>query len=295
MLDLDPPEHTRLRQLVNRGFTPKVIRSMDGHFPDVSRQDHRRSSRQRQLRLRHRDRCRAAADRDRRAVRCAQRRSAQGPVQVVEHDGRLRTTRSTHDPAPTWPPAAMTELYMYANELAAARKIEPKQDIITTAARSRRRSAAHRARVRYVRPAAPVAGNETTRTPPRRVMLPSWSTPTSGTLLKSDPAKYLDGPRSRKCCALRHTRDELPPHRHERHRAARPDHRRGRRGRDVLYISADRDPDFVHQPRQVRHRSAPNPHLAFGGGGPHHCLGVSLARLEMRIMFELLLEQVDHF
>src|SRR4051812_44401142 len=38
MLDLDPPEHTRLRQLVSRGFTPKVIRSMDGHFREVAHQ-----------------------------------------------------------------------------------------------------------------------------------------------------------------------------------------------------------------------------------------------------------------
>ena len=36
LIDLDPPEHARLRQLVSRGFTPKVIKSMDGHFREVA-------------------------------------------------------------------------------------------------------------------------------------------------------------------------------------------------------------------------------------------------------------------
>ena len=30
----------------------------------------------------------------------------------------------------------------------------------------------------------------------------------------------------------------------------------------------------------------PNEHIAFGGGGPHFCLGANLAKLEMRVMFE---------
>jgi cholest-4-en-3-one 26-monooxygenase len=36
MLTIDPPEHTRYRKLVNRGFTPKVIRSLEDHLREAS-------------------------------------------------------------------------------------------------------------------------------------------------------------------------------------------------------------------------------------------------------------------
>ena len=36
LIDTDPPEHTRLRNLVSRGFTPKVMRSMEDHFHEVA-------------------------------------------------------------------------------------------------------------------------------------------------------------------------------------------------------------------------------------------------------------------
>ena len=37
---------------------------------------------------------------------------------------------------------------------------------------------------------------------------------------------------------------------------------------------------------------SPNEHVAFGGGGPHFCLGANLARMEIRVMFEELLARL---
>jgi cholest-4-en-3-one 26-monooxygenase len=61
----------------------------------------------------------------------------------------------------------------------------------------------------------------------------------------------------------------------------------------MYYISANRDEDVFTDPDTFDVRRSPNPHLAFGGGGPHFCLGAQLARLEMRIMFEELVQRVD--
>jgi cytochrome P450 family 142 subfamily A polypeptide 1 len=57
----------------------------------------------------------------------------------------------------------------------------------------------------------------------------------------------------------------------------------------LLYEAANRDERVFAEPDRFDVARAPNDHVAFGGYGAHFCLGASLARLELRIMFEELL------
>jgi len=54
----------------------------------------------------------------------------------------------------------------------------------------------------------------------------------------------------------------------------------------LLYPSANRDEGIFAEPFRFDIARTPNEHVAFGGYGTHFCLGASLARLEMRVMFE---------
>lgn len=58
------------------------------------------------------------------------------------------------------------------------------------------------------------------------------------------------------------------------------------------YVAANHDPAQFPDPRRFDAARSPNRHLAFGAGA-HQCLGLHLARLEMRILFEALLDRID--
>jgi len=60
----------------------------------------------------------------------------------------------------------------------------------------------------------------------------------------------------------------------------------------LWYPSANRDEDVFDDPFSFDISRKPNHHLAFGGGGPHFCLGANLARREIAILFEELLSRV---
>jgi len=57
----------------------------------------------------------------------------------------------------------------------------------------------------------------------------------------------------------------------------------------LLYPAANRDESVFAEPQRFDVTRQPNPHVAFGGYGGHFCLGASLARLELRVMFEELM------
>ena len=60
----------------------------------------------------------------------------------------------------------------------------------------------------------------------------------------------------------------------------------------LFYNSANRDEAVFDRPDEFDITRAENPHVAFGGPGPHFCLGSHLARREMTVMFRELLTRV---
>jgi cytochrome P450 len=60
----------------------------------------------------------------------------------------------------------------------------------------------------------------------------------------------------------------------------------------LFYWAANRDPKHFTDPDAFDVRRSPNPHVGFGGPGPHFCLGAHLARREMSVMFRELLTRM---
>jgi len=59
------------------------------------------------------------------------------------------------------------------------------------------------------------------------------------------------------------------------------------------FASGNRDVNVFENPNTMDVTRNPNEHMSFGRGGPHMCLGNSLARLELRVMFEDLIDRVS--
>ena len=63
----------------------------------------------------------------------------------------------------------------------------------------------------------------------------------------------------------------------------------------LWFVSGSRDEEVFDQPHKIQLDRSPNRHLAFGQGGIHVCLGMHLAKMEVRIVLEELIKCVDRF
>ena len=61
----------------------------------------------------------------------------------------------------------------------------------------------------------------------------------------------------------------------------------------LWYPSGNRDDAAFPDPFRFDVRRAPNPHVSFGGGGPHYCLGANLAKKEVQVMMRAFVDRFD--
>ena len=287
MLNLDPPMHTRYRRLVNKGFTPRMIRDLESKViastDDII------------------DRVCEAGTAD-----FVEQISAELPLQVIadlmgvpQEDRHLVFDWSnkmigSNDPeyqlSPDTPAQASMELFAYADELCAKKRLDPHQDlfsVLTQADIDGDQLSQLELDLFFLLLA--VAGNETTRNLISGAMVAFFDHPEEWERLKAD--------RSLLPTAVEEMLRYVSPVMHFR-RTATSDVKIGDQqiseGDKVIFwhISANRDETVFADPNRFDVGRSPNNHMAFGGGGPHFCLGANLARMEIRVMFDRLLDRV---
>lgn len=187
---------------------------------------------------------------------------------------------------------AAIEMFTYAAGLAEERLAVPADDIITRLlmAEVDGEKLTHDEFVHFFMLLA-VAGNETTRNLMSGGMVALHENPDQYAKLANDRATHLNG-------AVEEMLRYVSPVIYFRRTATRDTELRGVKiaaGDSVClyYGSANRDEDVFADPMAFDITRSPNDHLAFGGRGPHHCLGANLAREEIRIMFDELLSRAN--
>jgi len=287
MLTMDPPEHTRYRKLVNRGFTPKQMRALELHVHELTARiiDD----------VIERGECDFVVD-----------VAAEVPLQViaellgVPHEDRHKLFQwsnrmiGSEDPEYTVSveevQTAQIEMFMYANELAAQRRQERRDDIVTALLEAEvdgDRLSEMDFNLFFLLLA--VAGNETTRNSISHGVRAFCENPEQYQLLVDDPS--LAGSATEEVVRW------ASPVMYFRRNVTKDTELRGQQIKEgdkvsIWYISANRDEEVFDRPFEFDITRNPNEHVGFGGGGPHHCLGANLARMEIRVLLEEMAQRI---
>jgi cholest-4-en-3-one 26-monooxygenase len=60
----------------------------------------------------------------------------------------------------------------------------------------------------------------------------------------------------------------------------------------LYFASANFDEEVFDDPKRFDIARSPNPHVTFGGGGSHYCIGANLSRLELKVMFDVIADEL---
>jgi cytochrome P450 len=299
LMELDPPEHTRLRRLVNRGFTRRTVEAYEAAIREITRAvlDEALPKGEfdftkeigRELPMRMLGRLMGLPDEDLdelvswgdAMIGNTDPEFTSHPVDLTDTDEfRLMPFRS---------PAAL-EVFRYADRMAQARRAAPRDDVVTRLlAPTPDGEPLTDLEFKNFFTLLVAAGNDTTR----------YTIAGSLDALIDHPeamAHLQDHPEDLEVAVeelLRWTTVTM----HFRRTANRDTELRGvpiRAGDKVViwFVSANYDDDQFAAPYTFDIARQPNDHCSFGRNGPHFCLGAWLARMEVRVTFEELLPRL---
>jgi cholest-4-en-3-one 26-monooxygenase len=288
MLMMDPPEHTRQRKLVNRGFTPRMINALENHIRELTTEIVERAI------------AKGSCDF---VVEVA----AELPLLVIAEligvpvEDRHKifdwSNRMVGSEDPEYSVSmeqtneAQIEMFLYANQLAEQRRKEPRDDIITTLLGAEvDGDQLTEMEFNLFFMLLSVAGNETTRNAIAHGLNAFLEHPAEYDKLVQDPSGLIGS-------ATEEILRWASPVMYFRRNVTHDTELRGQKLAagdkvSIWYVSANRDEDVFDEPFRIDIQRTPNNHIAFGGGGPHFCLGSSLARMEIHVLFEELARRV---
>ncbi|PSR68966.1 steroid C27-monooxygenase [Nocardia sp. MDA0666] len=281
LINKDAPEHTKLRKLISKGFTPRAINGLRAEL----------SARAKSIV----DAAAASGAGDFvTQVACELPLQAIAELIGVPQEDRMKVFQWSNemtgydDPDSDADPAMSSmEILGYAWQMAEARKAEPADDIVTTLVNADIDGEALTSEeFGFFVILLAVAGNETTRNAITHGMIAFLENPEQWELYKRErPATAAD----------EIIRWATPVSSFQR--TALVDTELSgvqiKKGQRVLlmYRSANFDEEVFENPYTFDITRDPNPHLSFGGTGAHFCIGANLARLEIDLIFNAI---ADH-
>jgi cholest-4-en-3-one 26-monooxygenase len=274
MLNTDPPHHTDLRRIVSRGFTPRAISNLREALHE----------RARKIVMTALEEGTGDFVTD---VACELPLQAIAELIGVPQEDRKKLFHWSNqmigydDPefAEAGMMAAM-ELIGYAMNMAEDRKTCPRDDIITKLVNAQEGEALNADEFGYFVVMLAVAGNETTRNAITHGMIAFMENPAQWELFKATRAETMPDEVIRWATPVSVFQ-----------RTATADTELGgasiKKGQRVglFYRSANFDEEVFDQPEKFDITRSPNPQLGLGGMGAHYCLGASLAKLEIELIF----------
>lgn len=289
MIMTDPPKQQRMRQLVNLGFSPRGVRALEKYTRDLT------------IRL-------IDGFADRGECEFVSELAAEVPLQVIAEI--LGVPEADRRQVFTWTNQALDatdderriasyiEMYAYAGELAKEKRTCPTDDVFSRVVAAKLPNehgtleGLNDYEIAGFFQLIATGGSETTRNAITGGLLAFIDYPDQLMLLRDDRG------------LLTSATDEIlrwtSPVNYFRRTATRDVEFGGQTIKagdkvSMWYCSGNRDEDVFDDPLRFDVLRTPNDHFAFGAGGAHYCLGANLAKMEIEVVYDELLNRLEDF